>query len=133
MINKKSSITILLVLAFLLIVYSALFHTQHGNKEVWLKKHAAVVKRNKNPQQYCIKCHEKQRGETEANYCNVCHEINAGHKDKAKWYKEHGTVAASNPANTGKFCLDCHTKTREETRDKYCNECHKKNNVPLIK
>ena len=54
------------------------------------------------------------------------------HGDPAKWMKQHGVVVARHKDVNG-FCVDCHTKKLNQTKENFCNDCHKKSKVKLIK
>lgn len=134
LLNRKNLITAALLVALLLIIYFSMNRTQHGDKAEWLREHAAVVERRGNPERFCIECHKDKRGETMENYCNKCHSINSKHKTKAVWEREHGATAAMliKQNELGKFCLDCHGKTREAVQNDFCNSCHKERNITQI-
>ena len=54
------------------------------------------------------------------------------HGDRAQWIKDHGAVAARH-SDLDRFCLECHGKKYNQTKDNFCNACHRVENVELIK
>lgn len=69
----KRIINLLLVLGFIFVIYHSVNRTQHGDPAQWIKEHGAVVNRRGNPDEFCIKCHTKEQGQTKENFCNGCH------------------------------------------------------------
>ncbi|WP_418790405.1 hypothetical protein [Phosphitispora sp. TUW77] len=73
MINRRNFITILLAVAFVVIVYFSVNRTQHGNPDLWIKEHGEVTERRGDPDRFCLDCHNKKFGHTKENFCNKCH------------------------------------------------------------
>lgn len=77
MFNRKHIITVLLVFAFIAVIYLALNNqSQHGDPVLWEKKHAEVSQiheREGKLDQFCLDCHWKEFKQTKENFCNQCH------------------------------------------------------------
>jgi len=74
LLNRKNIITVLLVIAFFVVVYLATTNrSQHGDRSQWIKDHPAVVARHADLDKFCLDCHRKKFNHTKDNFCNACH------------------------------------------------------------
>lgn len=74
MINKKNSITIILVIALFAVVYLSIKdRSQHGDPVKWNKEHGVIAQRHADLDKFCLDCHSKKFGHTKENFCNSCH------------------------------------------------------------
>lgn len=76
MLNKKHIITVVLIAAFLAVIYLSSNRTQHGDQAKWLKEHGEITERRGDPDEFCLDCHNKKFGQTKENFCNSCHSRN---------------------------------------------------------
>jgi len=74
LLNRKSAITVLLIIALFVVVFLSLYNrSQHGDPDKWIKEHGKVANRHADIDRFCIDCHTKKLKQTKENFCNNCH------------------------------------------------------------
>jgi len=54
------------------------------------------------------------------------------HGDPKEWEKKHAEVAQQHAGQLDEFCLDCHNKEFNHTRENFCNQCHRARKVKPV-